>query len=178
MRELHKRIALKAMARSSQGIAYGLDESASEVRPPGRQVLSVLDLTEDALRRSGIACGMRVLDLGCGTGGTSLWIAKLVGPTGLIVGIDQSADAIDAAQRRATVTGQCYWAQFIAMDPEMFAPLESFDAAVVRLMLFRRRETVGIASRLSTCVRPGGLVILTPGSPTSGRSGRLPAEAG
>jgi 2-polyprenyl-3-methyl-5-hydroxy-6-metoxy-1,4-benzoquinol methylase len=178
MRELHKRIALKAMARSSQGTAYGLDESASEVRPPCRQVLSVLDLTEDALRRSGIARGMRVLDLGCGTGDTSLWIAKLVGPTGLIVGIDQSADAIDVAQRRATVTGQCYWAQFIAMDPAIFSPLESFDVAVVRLMLFRRRETDVIASRLSTYVRPGGLVILTPGIPTSGRSGRLLVEVG
>jgi hypothetical protein len=64
------------------------------------------------------------------------------------------------------------------MDPEIFAPLESFDVAVVRLMLFRRRETAAIASRLSIYVRPGGLVILTPGIPTSGRSGRLLAEVG
>jgi SAM-dependent methyltransferase len=41
---------------------------------------------------------MRILDLGCGTGGVSLLAAEVVGPSGVVVGIDQSADAIAMAK--------------------------------------------------------------------------------
>jgi hypothetical protein len=39
-------------------------------------------LTEEVLRRAGLAPGMRVLDVGCGTGDVSFLAARLVGPTG------------------------------------------------------------------------------------------------
>jgi SAM-dependent methyltransferase len=48
---------------------------------------------------------MRILDLGCGSGDTSLLIAKMVGPSGLVVGVDRSAAAIDEAEKRATIAG-------------------------------------------------------------------------
>ena len=54
-----------------------------EVTRLARQATFVRDLTEDVLRRAGVERGMRVLDLGCGVGDTSLLLAKLVGPTGL-----------------------------------------------------------------------------------------------
>ena len=63
------------------------------------------DLTEDVLRRAGIGPGVRVLDIGCGVGDVSLLAGKLVGPTGLVLGVDRSADSIDIAQRRATEAG-------------------------------------------------------------------------
>jgi ubiquinone/menaquinone biosynthesis C-methylase UbiE len=63
------------------------------------------DLTADALRRAGVERGMRVLDHGCGIGATSLLIAELVGPHGLVVGVDPSAQAIDAAERAAVLSG-------------------------------------------------------------------------
>src|SRR5437588_8948831 len=85
--------------------SYGLDDSRGWIGPLPVKVVSVLDLTED-VHWSGIQRGMRVLDLGCGVGDVSLWIAKLVGPTGLVVGVDESAEDIDTAERRATVAGQ------------------------------------------------------------------------
>jgi SAM-dependent methyltransferase len=124
--------------------------------PPELQVVSMLDLTEDVLRLSGIKRGMRVLDLGCGTGDASLLIAKLVGPSGLVLGVDPSAAAIDVAQKRATVAGQCYWARFIAADLDTFVPAEPFDAVVVRLTLLRQRVPAATSLRLSAYVRPDG----------------------
>ena len=113
MRELARRIPLKTKARKAQQpsydpySSYGLDDSRGWIGPLPVKVVSVLDLTED-VHWSGIQRGMRVLDLGCGVGDVSLWIAKLAGPTGLVVGVDESTEDIDEAQKRATVAGQCY----------------------------------------------------------------------
>jgi ubiquinone/menaquinone biosynthesis C-methylase UbiE len=55
-------------------------------------------ITQRLLREAGLQEGMRVLDLGCGTGAVSLLAAEIVGPSGSVVGIDQSADAIAKAE--------------------------------------------------------------------------------
>src|SRR5215216_7479986 len=45
--------------------------------------------------------GMRVLDLGCGTGKQIFRFAPIVSSNGLILGIDISPDAVDEVNRRA-----------------------------------------------------------------------------
>lgn len=50
---------------------------------------------------SGIKKGMRVLDVGCGTGDLSIMAAELVGDTGEVVGFDISQDALVVAKRAA-----------------------------------------------------------------------------
>lgn len=164
MRELQKKLAMKMQARS-----INIEERSGEVRGselelrlPRRRVASILDLSEDALRLSGIVRGMHVLDLECGAGDASLRIAKLVGPSGLVVGIDRSTEAIDLAQRRATTAGQCYWTRFIAADPETFAFPGPFDAVVARLAPLHRWLPGASSLRPATYVRPGGLVVLVP----------------
>jgi demethylmenaquinone methyltransferase/2-methoxy-6-polyprenyl-1,4-benzoquinol methylase len=51
-----------------------------------------------ALKRSGLASGMRVLDIGTGTGLTARQAAWLVGPAGKVVGVDPSAGMIQWAK--------------------------------------------------------------------------------
>src|SRR5277367_3261279 len=123
MLELQRQIVRKMRARNTQEPSCRLDDSGSEVEPPPVKVVSVPDLTAD-VHRSGIKRGMRVLELGCGVGDVSLGIAKLVGPTGLVVGVDESAESIDVAQRRATVAGQCYWTRFVTADLDTLFPHE------------------------------------------------------
>ena len=53
------------------------------------------------LESAGFRPAQRVLDLGCGAGGTSLEIARRVGPKGAVLGVDISAPLIAAAERRA-----------------------------------------------------------------------------
>jgi ubiquinone/menaquinone biosynthesis C-methylase UbiE len=125
-------------------------------------VVSVLEATEEALLRCGVRTGMHVLDLGCGVGDTSLLIAKLVGPMGLVVGVDACEHAICLAERRATAAMQCYWAQFVVADLDAFTPDQQFDAVIVRLALNVRGEHA--FSGLSACVRSGGVVVVVAGN--------------
>ena len=63
------------------------------------------DLTEEVLRRAGVEPGMRVLDVGCGTGDVLFLATRLVGPTGAVLGVDRSAAAVAVAERRARDAG-------------------------------------------------------------------------
>jgi len=121
------------------------------------------DLTEDSLRQAGINRGKRVLDLGCGNGETSLLIARLVGPSGLVAGVDRSAEAIDLAQRRATTALQSYWARFIVADPDTFVPPEPVDVIIVRLEQLRTSQIAATFSRLLSSLRPEGIMVLVAG---------------
>ncbi len=56
-----------------------------------------------ALARAGLAPGMRVLDIGTGTGLTAREAAALVGPTGSVVGVDPSSGMMECAHVPAGV---------------------------------------------------------------------------
>jgi ubiquinone/menaquinone biosynthesis C-methylase UbiE len=162
MRQLAKKLNMHVTTANASPSELG--DSGIEVSPMGLRISSVLDLTEDVLRRAGIERGMRVLDLECGAGNASLLIAKLIGPSGLVVGVDRSREAIDVAEKRATVAGYCYWTRFVAADPNTFIPHERFDAVVARLTLFRLGERATFL-RLSACVRPDGVIMVASGKP-------------
>ncbi len=119
---------------------YALGYSASELRRLVRQGAFFRDLTEDLLKRAGVRDGMRVLDLGCGVGDTSLLAARLIGPSGVVVGVDRSAKAIDVAQRRTTTGRRRYSVQFVVADLDTFVPDEPFDAVIGRLVLLYLRD--------------------------------------
>ena len=75
--------------------------------------------------------GGRVLDVGCGTGATTLAVARRLGMNGRCVGVDISEPMIDAARRRAELDGTP--AAFIRANAEdhAFDP-GSFDVIVSR----------------------------------------------
>lgn len=74
----------------------------------------------------------RVLDVGCGTGGTTLAIARALGPGADCTGIDISEPMIAAARNRAARDGAA--ARFVCADAQAhaFEPA-SFDSIVSRL---------------------------------------------
>jgi SAM-dependent methyltransferase len=73
----------------------------------------------------------RVLDVGCGTGATTLAAARRLGAGGSVVGVDLSATMIDAARARAERERSA--ATFICAD----AQSHPFDAASFDLILSR-----------------------------------------
>jgi 2-polyprenyl-3-methyl-5-hydroxy-6-metoxy-1,4-benzoquinol methylase len=180
MREVATRTAVKTNAREAQQPPYdpyasfGLDDSREWIGPLPVKVVSVRDLTED-VHRSGIKRGLHVLDLGCGVGDVSLWIAKVVGPAGLVVGVDESAESIDVAEKRATVAGQCYWMRFVTADLNTFVPHERFDLVVVRCALPLEHERATFV-RLSSWVRPNGVLIIMAGKPAGSTDDRSSRE--
>jgi 2-polyprenyl-3-methyl-5-hydroxy-6-metoxy-1,4-benzoquinol methylase len=77
-----------------------------------------------------------------------------------VVGVDESAEAIDVAQKRATVAGECYWTRFIAANLKTFIPDEQYDVVVVQPALLLQNEPDTLL-RLSACVHPDGVIIIT-----------------
>jgi ubiquinone/menaquinone biosynthesis C-methylase UbiE len=157
-------VAEEPGARTGRGPAagargYPLGYSAAEFRRLEQQAAFLRDLTEDVLRRAGLASGMRVLDIGCGVGDVSLLAAELVGPAGEVLGVDRSPDAIDVASRRAAVRG-CRRVRFAAADLDAFATPERFDAVIGRLVLLYLPDPAATLRWLCGLLRPGGIVAM------------------
>jgi SAM-dependent methyltransferase len=87
---------------------------------------------EKILADESVATGARrVLDIGCGSGATTLAVARALGARGQATGIDISAPLIDLARARAQREGSS--AQFIHADAQTHAyEPASFDLAVSR----------------------------------------------
>ncbi|MGB5077927.1 MAG: methyltransferase domain-containing protein [Sphingorhabdus sp.] len=62
----------------------------------------IAPIGEALLKQAEFKSGERVLDIGCGGGGTTIAIAKSVAPGGEVVGIDISPDLTTASTQRAT----------------------------------------------------------------------------
>ena len=136
---------------------YALGYSESEFRRLEFQGDLFRDFTEDVLRRAGLAPGMQVFDIGCGVGDVSLLAADLVGPSGEVLGIDRSKDALDVAKRRAAAAGRRN-VRFAVTELDAFSTGRKFDAVIGRLILAYMPNPGATLRRLLTCLRPGGIV--------------------
>lgn len=105
--------------------------------------------------------GGRVLDVGCGTGATTLAIGAALGPGGECVGADISGPMIGLARSRAERAGAAV--RFIQTDVEShdFAPA-SFDLVTSRFGVMFFGDPVRAFANLRAAVRDGGgLALLT-----------------
>lgn len=105
---------------------------------------------------AGFAPGERVLDVGCGAGGTSIEIARRVGNAGEVLGLDISPVLIEAASRRAREANvgnlrlQCADAATVAMDGP------HFDRLFSRFGLLFFAQPVAAFTNLHGLLRRGG----------------------
>ncbi|MGW4489812.1 class I SAM-dependent methyltransferase [Amycolatopsis sp. NPDC004368] len=137
---------------------YTLGSSAPELERLERQAAFLRPHTVRLLDEAGIRQGMRVLDIGCGTGDVTRLVARLIGPDGFVVGVDQSPEAIAFARARTpTATGAEI--RFETSDVETFSDREPFDAVVGRYVLNHQTDPVGFLRAAASHVRPGGGVL-------------------
>jgi ubiquinone/menaquinone biosynthesis C-methylase UbiE len=136
---------------------YLLGHSDRELRRLSLQAEFWGDATRELLQRAGLAAGMRVLDLGCGPGDVTLLAARLVEPSGTVVGVDRSAEAIETARRRAEAA-KITNADFQLATIEGFLDAKPFDAMIGRFVLMYFTDPVTILKRLLPLVKPGGIV--------------------
>ena len=113
-------------------------------------------LGEAAIARLHPDPGEHVLDIGCGTGTTSLELARLVGGSGHVTGVDVSAPMLDEARRRADGAGLANLS-FVVADAgaHQFEP-RHYDAAFSRMGIMFFAEPVAGFTNLRRALRPGG----------------------
>ena len=136
---------------------YLLGDTMEELGRLQRQSELFRDPTIEILKRAGLAPGMRVLDVGCGAGDVSLIAAELVGPTGSVVGVDQSAEALATAELRAKDARGCT-PTFTQADISQFGDTEDFDAVIGRFILLHLHDPAALLRRLTEPL-PGGSVV-------------------
>ena len=117
------------------------------------------DFTYRLLLDGGIKKGMRVLDVGCGTGDVSMMVAELVGESGEAIGFDISESAVAIAQGVAQ-QNQLTNIKFIISDiTELPYDLGQFDAIVGRRVLMYQKDAVSSVKSLLSFLKPDGLLI-------------------
>ncbi len=136
---------------------YVLGHCRPEIDRLQRQAEMLRPITERLLVAAGVEPGMRVLDIGCGPGDVSTLIADLVGPTGSVVGIDPSAEALAVARERFRERDNV---GFVQSDVDGYTGPADFDAAVCRYVLIHQKEPSDFLRRTSSLLRSGGLIAL------------------
>jgi protein-L-isoaspartate O-methyltransferase len=74
---------------SSPTSDYVLGNTDAEHERLIRQAARVAPTTERFFREAGVGSGQRVLDIGSGVGDVAMLVARLVGPSGEVVGIER-----------------------------------------------------------------------------------------
>jgi SAM-dependent methyltransferase len=99
--------------------------------------------------------GEHILDVGCGTGTSTIAIADAVGPTGSVVGCDISPTMIDAARVRASNHPQISLAITDAQTDDLLQA-DLFDAVYSRFGVMFFVDPVAAFANIAAAVRSGG----------------------
>ncbi|MGE0152623.1 MAG: class I SAM-dependent methyltransferase [Reyranellaceae bacterium] len=127
----------------------------------GAQWLARHDRMEPQLAPLGLAAieaaapqpGERVIDIGCGTGTTSLRIADLVGERGEVLGVDVSEPLVEAARRNAAGRPNV---QFLLGDAARHRLDGGFDLLFSRFGVMFFADPVAAFGHLRAALKPGG----------------------
>jgi SAM-dependent methyltransferase len=137
---------------------YVLGTDAQELARLDRQAAAIDRPTRLLLQSAGLGPGMRVLDLGTGLGHVARIVGELVGPTGCVVGIEQSPEVISLARQRTIASGATH-VTFVEGNAATWCAPEPFDVVVGRLLLFHVADPVAVVSHHITNLRRDGLFV-------------------
>lgn len=134
--------------------------------------------------------GQRLLDIGCGTGPTTVRLATSIDPGGSIVGVDISPSMIDAARRRAADAGSGN-ASFLVADAQTAdLGVEVLDGVFSQFGVMFFADPATAFANIRSAVRPGGRLafacwqdllrnewMVVPGMAAAGVTGQMPTMA-
>src|SRR6185295_13995039 len=109
--------------------------------------------------------GMRVADLGCGTGMVTKLFGELVGPAGHAVGVDVSGAQV-AQARELLPAGVSNITYVEASATNTGLPGESFDLVYCRFLLIHLPDPEKALREMYRLLKPNGIVVCEDGDLT------------
>jgi len=138
--------------------SYALGHSSQELDRLSRQAEAFGPFTRALFEQAGIVSGMRILDVGSGSGDVAFLAAEMAGPAGEVIGTDLAPAAVEHANARARSRGAAN-VRFVQGNPAEVTFPQPFDAVVGRLVLMYCPDPVDILRKLARHLRPGGLIV-------------------
>jgi ubiquinone/menaquinone biosynthesis C-methylase UbiE len=148
----------KQNPQSADGASYALGYSGGEHERLIRQATRFAPYTERLFRDAGIGVGQRVLELGSGVGDVSMLLARLVGPSGEVVGIERDEASIAVATRRVEAAG-LHNVRFVRTDVSQVDPDRPYDALAGRFILMFLPDPAAVLRALLPALEPGATVV-------------------
>ena len=108
-----------------------------------------------------IGPGMRVLDIGCGTGRLALPISRRVYPSGEVVAIDVDEKAVEKLNYRIANTGYANIETYKADIKDVELPPDAFDRVFLVATLGSIQDKEDLFRQVYSAMKPGGILSLT-----------------
>jgi ubiquinone/menaquinone biosynthesis C-methylase UbiE len=146
-------------ARKIHGYIHGSKPKEQRRLSNLNELLNAACLRELALKR-----GDKVLDVGSGLGQFTRDMARAVGPTGRVIGIERDEKQLAEALRQARKAGETSLADLRGGDA-LAIPLKrsergTFDVAHARFVLEHVRAPEKVVHQMIQAVRPGARIVL------------------
>lgn len=133
-----------------------------EVAKGGSQGLDLLDLsfnptTMSFIKHFAVKPGMKVLDVGCGTGVMSRWFAEQVGTRGKVIAIDNSQNQLEAALNSSKDHKSIEYKLLSLYD--ILDLNEKFDLVYCRFVLHHIHSPRKAIQLFFEALNPGGIYV-------------------
>jgi len=104
--------------------------------------------------------GMRVLDVGCGSGALLGALARRVGPSGRVIGLDYAAPLLETARERVDAAGIGEHVELVMGDAHHLPFADgTVDAVHVERVLMHLEDPDAAIREMRRVTRPGGWVV-------------------
>jgi ubiquinone/menaquinone biosynthesis C-methylase UbiE len=110
------------------------------------------------LERLALLAGTRALDVGCGWGDTAIEIARKVGPTGKVLGLDCCDAFLEKGRRDAAAAGLAN-VRFVAADVQTYRYEREFDFCFSRFGMMFFASPVAAMRNVRSALVPGATLM-------------------
>jgi SAM-dependent methyltransferase len=115
--------------------------------------------TRSLLQAAGIMRGMKIAEIGCGSGLMTAWLAETVGPKGAVTAVDASDDQLRLAERNLQSSGLLNVSLHQAHAYQTGLPRESFDLLYSRFLMCHLSEPLKALLEMRALLKPGGILV-------------------
>jgi len=158
--ELGSATSIEEAVKKTYGELWA-NQKAGKAIQPRKRLASMFSAHQALLKELKPQKGMKVLDIGSGSGETVLNIAEKVGPTGKAVGVDFSPEGIALAKERAKKRHLESVAEFHQANAvELPFPDSTFDAVISECVVCLIQDKQKALNEKVRVLKPGGRVIM------------------